>query len=440
MNTKKSTKIACLIILLLILNIQTIQADEQASLSLKLSPNQKYGMRMTSKMNSSETSQSQEEMMEVAFEVEDVNSLGDILMKVRFKKMQTKKEHPKITAIYNALVGQSFMMRVAPNGRILELQSLDNMFHDMAEKVVKENPTYGTKEKAKGLIMFLFSEEKIRTMMRSFIQVLPAQPVKPGDTWESIIDEDFLQYYGINLKNTLKDYENNNAIIDVVYKRSLDEKPIKDKKLPSLTITKIDYSGTSQINKSNGWIIHKEVKLSFTGESINQGVKTPLSGDMTRIIEQVEQESPKNAEETVQQTTEAFEDLLIRPGIGIGKIKFGMTVQQMKDLLGEPDVDATGISYMYKSLGIEIIAKDKVNISAILCGNFSHRNEPMFKAMEDAFKLKTAEGIGIGSTEDEVIKAFGQPTKHRGDKLLYKDKRMSFTLHGDKVIGIWVSK
>ena len=113
-------------------------------------------------------------------------------------------------------------------------------------------------------------------------------------------------------------------------------------------------------------------------------------------------------------------------------------VQQMKDILGKPDVAATGISYMYKSLGIEIIAKDKVNISAILCGNFSNRKEPMFKAMEEAFKFKTAEGIGIGSTEAQIIKAFGQPTKRRGDKLLYKDKRMSFTLDGGKVIGIWV--
>ena len=117
-----------------------------------------------------------------------------------------------------------------------------------------------------------------------------------------------------------------------------------------------------------------------------------------------------------------------------------MTVQQLKDILGEPDVDATGTSYMYKSLGIEIVAKDKVNISAILCGNFSHRKEPMFKAMEKAFKFKTAEGIGIGSTEDQVIKAFGQPTKRSGDKLLYKNKRISFTVDESKVIGIWISK
>ena len=50
------------------------------------------------------------------------------------------------------------------------------------------------------------------------------------------------------------------------------------------------------------------------------------------------EESPKNTEEHAQQTEEPSENLLIRPGVGVGKIDFGMTVQQMKDILGKPDV------------------------------------------------------------------------------------------------------
>ena len=154
-----------------------------------------------------------------------------------------------------------------------------------------------------------------------------------------------------------------------------------------------------------------------------------------------EEESSKDTEEYAQQTKDLTEDLLILPRIGVGKIKFGMTVQQMKDELGEPDIAATGISYMYKSLGMELVAKDNESISAILCGNSSNKQEPMFKAMEKAFKLKTTEGIGIGSTEAQIIKAFGQPTKHtEDDKLLYKDIRVSFTLDEGRVIGIWISE
>ena len=150
--------------------------------------------------------------------------------------------------------------------------------------------------------------------------------------------------------------------------------------------------------------------------------------------------SQDTEEEYNQPTEESSNDLLIRPGISVGKIKFGMTVKQMKGLLGKPDVAATGISYMYKSLGIEIVAKDKVNISAVFCGNASNNNDPMFKAMEEACKFKTAEGIGIGSTEVQIIKAFGQPTARRDIRLIYRDERIFFSLSEGKVIGIWVGK
>ena len=133
-------------------------------------------------------------------------------------------------------------------------------------------------------------------------------------------------------------------------------------------------------------------------------------------------------------------ETLINPGVGVGKIKFGMTVQQMKDILGKPDIAATGISYMYTSLGIEVVAKDKTTISSILCGNPNNINLPVVKAMEETCKFKTAEGIGIGSTKVQIIKAFGQPMGRRDNRLLYKDKRISFTLADGKVIGIWVGK
>ena len=144
-------------------------------------------------------------------------------------------------------------------------------------------------------------------------------------------------------------------------------------------------------------------------------------------------------EEYDQPTNEASHDLLIRPGIGVGKVQFGMTVQQMKDVLGKPDVASTGISYMYTSLGIEIVARDDV-VSHIYCGNPHGKSLPIVKTMEESCKFKTAEGLGIDSTESQIVKAFGQPTKRKGNQLFYKDKRTAFFLSDDKVIGIVLMK
>jgi hypothetical protein len=95
---------------------------------------------------------------------------------------------------------------------------------------------------------------------------------------------------------------------------------------------------------------------------------------------------------------------------------------------------------MYKSLGIEIVARDRQIISAISCGNPNNVDTAVVKALEKACKFKTAEGIGIGSTEARITNAFGPPTRRSGNRLLYKDKGMAFTLADDKVIGIWLQK
>jgi hypothetical protein len=155
-------------------------------------------------------------------------------------------------------------------------------------------------------------------------------------------------------------------------------------------------------------------------------------------------ELSQDTEEEYSQPSKGYtEDLFIRPGIGVGKIQFGMTVQQMKDILGEPDVTPlTGDkSHMYMALGIEIVTRDEATISTVICGNPSGMKEPPeFKAMEEACKFKTVEGIGIGSSEDQLLKAFGQPTERRGNTLKYKDKRMSISLTDGKVVGIYLYK
>jgi hypothetical protein len=237
-------------------------------------------------------------------------------MNVTFEKLKTKKKAPsstikfdstkpdagsynRLTPIYSALIGQSFKIKVAPNGNILELQSIGDMYLKMAEKVIaaedkkmdkkaiqEKNQKYGTREKrkerTKRLIEFVFREEKIRAMMRAFIQILPSGPLKPGDSWESGIDIEELQGSGISLKNTLKNYEQDKVIIDAVYKRSLDDKPIKDKSNPKMIFTEIDYRGTAKIDKSSGWIIHKEVKTSFSAELRHQGITTPISVNIVK--------------------------------------------------------------------------------------------------------------------------------------------------------------
>ena len=52
-------------------------------------------------------------------------------------------------------------------------------------------------------------------------------------------------------------------------------------------------------------------------------------------------------------------------------------------------------------------------------------------------RLRTAEGIGMGSSEQEIVEVYGEPTRRttrQGDvSMVYRSQGMGFTLRGDKV-------
>lgn len=110
------------------------------------------------------------------------------------------------------------------------------------------------------------------------------------------------------------------------------------------------------------------------------------------------------------------EKLLLTVGEGIGPVKFGMSREQVVELLGEPDERSapkqhirkgrpTWESWCYNSQGLWIGFSDfpePGGLSSITCrpANFTSRG----------FQGKTREGIGLGSSPEDVRRAYGDPT------------------------------
>lgn len=117
----------------------------------------------------------------------------------------------------------------------------------------------------------------------------------------------------------------------------------------------------------------------------------------------------------------------IQPGTGVADVRFGMTVQEMKETLGEPDIDATGISYVYADRGIEVVFRDGL-VHSIYCVDHID-NAPEVKTCT----YRTPEGIGVGSTESEILSAYGQPFKRTQDALMYKEQGLRFELDNAQV-------
>ena len=95
--------------------------------------------------------------------------------------------------------------------------------------------------------------------------------------------------------------------------------------------------------------------------------------------------------------------MVIAPGTGVGSIQFGMTAEDAKRVLGPPDPSG-GTVLQYSALGIAIMTGiGSGTVDAIFLG------DPTKVAWTHAFKGRSKEGIGMGSSLEQIVAAYGQP-------------------------------
>lgn len=123
----------------------------------------------------------------------------------------------------------------------------------------------------------------------------------------------------------------------------------------------------------------------------------------------------------------------IEPGVSIGKVHTNMTVEQVVAELGEPD-NRTGQVLNYVRDGFSVIPNTRGIVGVVMCGDSEGINGPLVQA----FKGRTKEGIGMNSLRQEVIQAYGEPTKietsEQGHEILrFKPIGLTFTLQDGRV-------
>ena len=138
--------------------------------------------------------------------------------------------------------------------------------------------------------------------------------------------------------------------------------------------------------------------------------------------------------------------IVIEPGVSIGPVHSGMTMQQVIEALGEPDKtgkqnDAVTVLEYWK-LGLVVVRDSNERFaSTVLCFIAEGNGSPSMKG----FAGHTKEGIGIGSSRADVISAYGEPTvteTPRGipnlETLKYRPSGLDFKIKDGKVYFIAV--
>lgn len=124
--------------------------------------------------------------------------------------------------------------------------------------------------------------------------------------------------------------------------------------------------------------------------------------------------------------------MLIEPRVAVGKLRAGMTVQQVVSELGDP-ARRTANAVEYPALGLAVMPGEGP-IQVVMCGDVTGLNGPFVAA----FKGRTKEGIGMKSTKSEIVKAYGEPDKDEKmrlglESMTYPALGITFTLENEQV-------
>jgi hypothetical protein len=132
--------------------------------------------------------------------------------------------------------------------------------------------------------------------------------------------------------------------------------------------------------------------------------------------------------------------IVIEPGVSIGPVRSGMTIQRVVAELGEPDRKKES-ALEYLNLGFSVIPGKEGVVHIVLCVDPAGKEGPFTKA----FAGRTTEGIGMGSSRADVIRAYGEPTatetidgKPGFEVVRYRPLGLVFDLRAGKVDTIGV--
>ncbi|MEO1376950.1 MAG: outer membrane protein assembly factor BamE [Cyanobacteria bacterium J06635_10] len=132
------------------------------------------------------------------------------------------------------------------------------------------------------------------------------------------------------------------------------------------------------------------------------------------------------------QTTQTQTSIIAVSEVGIGKIRPGMSEQQVRSILGKPTSTKTEYS---EAVGDNIRTVQYPDISLSLV---PHVNKPKNFFVYGFFtwsrKFSTKRGIKVGDTQSQVIKSYGKPYIFKDGKATFlqyfvgsKDSAVTFT-------------
>lgn len=301
-------KYLCFLLLFLFAAVTSVHARQQEAVSLKL--NLKKGdryympsvneMTMTMDMMGMSMDMSSNTTFGFEFYVEDVDENQIATMDVTFKdiafkanvagapgaaqsivydsKKQTTPTDPAAKA-FAAMVGKSYKMKLASNGRIEEVQGLKEILSSVASLV-----DAGSAVSFEGLI----DEKSIQQSMSLMFDIYPGKPVRIGDTWTKK-DSIAMGFLNLEVAGTYSLQARSEGMSTVEVASTIKMKPGGVFPGAGMMDATVNMSGTQKgtfvISEDSGWIKEGAITQNISGymEMVNPATNETISMPMSFI-------------------------------------------------------------------------------------------------------------------------------------------------------------
>ncbi len=121
-------------------------------------------------------------------------------------------------------------------------------------------------------------------------------------------------------------------------------------------------------------------------------------------------------------------------GEGYGPVSFGMSKSDVIAAVGKPQRELGGRVMEYLDHGYAVVLDRGGRVEAILCGDGSGGG-----ILVERFRGRTLKDIGMGSTPEAVVQAYGQPDKRKAPAgghitLLYDTLGATFSFKDGRLV------
>ena len=172
-------------------------------------------------------------------------------------------------------------------------------------------------------------------------------------------------------------------------------------------------------------------------------VVTPTDEQPPAVAPRDETPSTPMVTDTAPAAPEAGDDQMqIVPLAGVGPVKFGMSKQQVMEVLGQPErMEGGGVALYYlTSKGLSLLVDPARGVRTIDCWSAQYPNP--FPGLV-TFPGKTEKGIGMGASREQIVAAYGEPDPAGPsgalETLRYNELGMNFVLAQEHLVSIKIT-